>query len=78
MHCKTAFAPWRGIRSQVRASLRRTCGLTDEVEQKRRRLAVSRGMSTRTALVYDGHLAPSVEAEGYFDAIIPYRQLLGL
>lgn len=48
----------------------------DEVEQKRRRLAVARGMSTRTALVYDGHLAPSVEAEGYFDAIIPYRQLL--
>lgn len=32
----------------------------------------------RTALVYDGHLAPIVEADGYFDAIVPFRALLGL
>ena len=37
-----------------------------------------RGVSIRTALVYEGHLAPIVEADGYFDAIVPFRQLLGL
>ena len=36
------------------------------------------GMSVRTALVYEGNLAPVVEADGYFDAIVPFRQLLGL
>ena len=30
-----------------------------------------RGVSIRTALVYEGHLAPIVEADGYFDAIVP-------
>ncbi len=32
----------------------------------------------RTALVYEGTLAPIVEADGYFDAIVPFRRLLGL
>ena len=36
------------------------------------------GVSVRTALVYDGNLAPSVEADGYFDAVVPFRRLLGL
>ena len=36
------------------------------------------GRSIRTALVYEGHLAPIVEAEGYFDAIVPFKELLGL
>jgi len=35
-------------------------------------------MSVRTALVYDGRLAPSVEADGYFDAIVPFSRILGL
>ena len=35
-------------------------------------------MSVRTALIYEGHLAPIVEADGYFDAIIPFRTLLGI
>ena len=30
------------------------------------------------ALVYEGHLAPIVEADGYFDAIVPFRRLQGL
>ena len=34
--------------------------------------------SVRTAIVYEGNLAPIVEAEGYFDAVIPFRTLLGL
>ena len=37
-----------------------------------------RGVSLRTALVYDGELAPIVEADGYFDALIPFRKLLGV
>ena len=36
------------------------------------------GVSIRTALVYDGTIAPTVEANGYFDALIPARVLLGL
>ena len=36
------------------------------------------GKSIRTALVYDGALAPIVETDGYFDALIPFRSLLGV
>ena len=50
----------------------------DEVAGKVRRVPCRDGMSVRTALVYEGHLAPIVEADGYFDAIIPFRQLMGL
>jgi hypothetical protein len=27
---------------------------------------------------YDGHLAPIVETDNYFDAIVPFRTLLGM
>ena len=50
----------------------------DEVERKLEKLSMPRGKSSRTALIYDGILAPLVETDGYFDAIIPFRQLLGL
>ena len=50
----------------------------DEVAEKVRRLPKRNGVSVRTALVYDGCLAPIVEADGYFDAIIPFSQLLNL
>ncbi len=36
------------------------------------------GVSIRTALVYDGNLSPVVAADGYFDAIVPFKKLLGL
>lgn len=49
-----------------------------EVDEKVKRIARPSGVSMRTALVYDGELAPTVEASGYFDAIIPARKLLGL
>ena len=52
--------------------------IIDEVAEKVRRIPVRDGMSVRTALVYEGNLAPVVEADGYFDAIVPFRQLLGL
>ena len=49
-----------------------------EMEEKVRLLPKRSGVSLRTALVYEGNLAPIVEADGYFDAIIPFRRLLGL
>lgn len=52
--------------------------IIDEMKDKVSRFAAPKGMSVRTALVYDGDLAPSVEADGYFDAVIPVSRLLGL
>jgi hypothetical protein len=49
-----------------------------EVDEKVRRLKRTQNVSVKTALVYEGHLAPIVEAEGYFDALIPFSRLLGL
>ena len=50
----------------------------DEMAEKVQRLPRRKGVSVRTALVYDGHLAPIVEADGYFDSIVPFRSLMGL
>ena len=49
-----------------------------EVQEKCRRLDRPNGVSLKTALVYEGELAPSVEADGYFDVVVPARRLLGL
>ena len=49
-----------------------------EIEEKVARLDKPSGKSVRTALIYEGHLAPGVEADGYFDAIVPFTALLGL
>lgn len=50
----------------------------DEAEEKVGSIPHRGGMSVRTALVYEGHFAPIVEADGYFDAVIPFRTLLGI
>ena len=50
----------------------------DEMAEKVRRLPRRDGISVRTALVYEGHLAPIVEADGYFDVIVPFKRLMGL
>ena len=50
----------------------------EEMQEKVQRVPRRDGMSVKTALVYEGHLAPIVEADGYFDAIVPFRNLLGL
>ena len=52
--------------------------IIEEVDAKVRSLKTRPNVSIRTALVYDGHLAPIVETDGYFDAIVPFRALLGL
>lgn len=49
-----------------------------EMEEKCKRITRPDGVSLKTALVYDGELVPSVEADGYFDAVIDARTLLGL
>lgn len=50
--------------------------IIDEVKAKVDNLEVSKDMSVRTALVYDGELSPSVEADRYFDFIVPLEKLL--
>ena len=40
-------------------------------------LALPANVSVRTALVYEGTLAKSVEADGYFDALVPIESLMG-
>ena len=47
-----------------------------EVDAKVSCISRPSGVSIRTALVFDGTIAPTVEANGYFDAIIPFRKLL--
>ena len=49
-----------------------------EMENRVPKIPKRRGCSIRTAIVYEGNLAPIVEAQGYFDAIVPFRTLLGL
>lgn len=50
--------------------------IINEVQAKVDALKVSKNLSIRTALVYDGDLSPSVEADRYFDFIVPLRTLL--
>ena len=52
--------------------------IVGEISAKCDRLMKRSGVSLRTALVYDGELAPSVEADGYIDSVVPARRLLGL
>ena len=69
---KTAFV--------VEVKRKRTIGpaVEDEVRRKIRLLTVKNGKSKRAVLVYEGEIAKSIEADGYFDALIPARRLLGL
>ena len=50
--------------------------IADEVERKVRCIKRRPGVSVKTALVYDGHLMPGVESDGYFDAVVPFGRLL--
>ena len=50
----------------------------DQVDDQVRAITRPRGVSAWTALVYDGHLSPVAAADGYFDAIVPFKNLLGL
>ena len=52
--------------------------ISDEVAAKVKALNLPRDISVRTALVFDGRLSPRVEAEGFFDFIVPVSDLLGI
>lgn len=47
-----------------------------EVDRKVSCISRPAGVSIRTALVFDGAIAPTVEANGYFNAIIPFSKLI--
>ena len=49
-----------------------------EVDRKVAAISRPAGVSIRTALVFDGEIAPTVEANGYFDAIVRFGDLLGI
>lgn len=51
--------------------------IEDEVRRKVAALGLPREASVRTALVYAGRLAPSVEENGWFDYVVPAESLLG-
>ena len=53
-------------------------GVIDEVASKVSKLRRAEGCAVRAALVYDGELAETIPADGYFDAIISFRRLLGI
>ena len=50
--------------------------VVDDVSEKVSRLVHEKSLSVRTALVYDGHLSPRVEADRFFDFLIPADKLL--
>ena len=45
--------------------------VVDQIAEKVRRLPVRRGVSVRTALVYEGRLAPGIAEDGGIDMLIP-------
>ena len=48
----------------------------DEVKEKLEALSLPKDTSVRTALVYDGRLAATVEASGYFNSLVDVHELL--
>lgn len=50
--------------------------VVDEMRAKLKAIAPPEGISVRTALVYDGQLAATVSAGGYFNALINVRELI--
>ena len=48
----------------------------DEVDEKIHRIKRRKGIAIKTALVYDGELAKTVDADGYFDAVIDIADIV--
>jgi len=68
--CRTLFLVEIKRRQHIEA------GIADELAQKINRLPVPSGKSVRTALVYEGTLAPSIKANHVFDFLVPFGELL--
>jgi Holliday junction resolvase-like predicted endonuclease len=50
--------------------------IMEEMSEKVSRLQVAKGISVRTALVYEGKLSPQIEAEHGFDVIILVSKIM--
>ena len=50
--------------------------VVEAMKKKLNALSLPKDMSIRTALVYDGSLSPTIEASGYFNALVNVRELL--
>ena len=50
----------------------------EEVQRKVELLSLPRGVSVRTALVYEGSLSPAIVENGYFDFLVPVSSVIGL
>ena len=61
---------------EIKRKRRIGVAIEKEVEDKVSRLRVRKGVSVRTALVYQGELDPQVREDGYFSAIVDAGTLL--
>ena len=52
--------------------------VVDELREKVRRLPVRRGVSVRTALIYEGHPTKQLEVSDDIDRLVPVRMLLSV
>ena len=60
---------------EIKRRVRILPSVQDEVREKIRRLKIPRDLSIRSALVYDGELAPELEENNYFDYFVPAERL---
>jgi len=60
---------------EIKRRMRIDSDIADEIQRKIGRLRIPSGLSVRTALVYDGELAPSIEADHVFDFLVPFGLL---
>ena len=63
---------------EVKRRIRIGREVEDEMQEKISRFPRRRGISLRTALVYEGELDEKVIRDGFFDAIIPFADILKL
>lgn len=63
---------------EVRNRYRIDSAIESEPKEKIARFPKRRSVSLRTALVYDGELAPSIIRSGTFDIVMPFSNLLRL
>ncbi|MCR5839994.1 MAG: ATP-binding protein [Kiritimatiellae bacterium] len=61
---------------EVKRCNRIEASIESEISEKVARLGVGPDKSVRTALVYDGHLSPEVEENGFIDFLIPFSRLM--
>ncbi len=60
---------------EIKRRQRFTTAIEQELQEKIERLHIPKGKSIRTALVYEGEIAPDVEENGFIDFLIPVERL---